>query len=778
MAQRKDKQADRIRQIFNRSNQSKRVQWEYINQKAFDFANDNQLSAKETQDLEDQGMPTFTINRISPVVEMLNFYATANDPRWQAIAVEGSDSKVAAVFSDMADYIWSLSKGNTLYSNAVNDSITKSMGWLHVVVDPDADRGMGEVKIEQPEPFDIYVDPKARDMLFRDASFIMIRKVLPKAQLIKLFPDKKVKINKAASSENNDYSYTEKAFDTYQKDFGYKDVVEADSVDPETGETDSLLEYFEMYEKVKIAYMNVFYRVPPTEEQVKEIQNTVNAQIEEMAAEMQVKMMEQQQQMQQAVESGEMLPERMQLEMQKAIKRMQEEIEMQRTQMMNALIQKATQVDNKVVTEKEYSILEKDPSFASILQEAIRFHGDRIRKICVAGDVTLYDIFLPDNITEYPIVPFHYKWTGTPYPISAVSPLIGKQREINKSHQLMVHNASLGSSLRWLHEEGAIDTDYWEKYSSSPGALLPVRPGSVPPTPVQPAPLSNAFYQIVQEGKGDMEYLAGIYSSMQGDTGAQHETYRGMLAMDEYGTRRVKQWMKNSIEPGLRQLGEVVKQFSQSVYTAHKIFRIVQPSALQEEREVQINVPLYNDFGEAIGRFMDYEVARFDVRIITGSTLPLNRWAYLAELKDMMQLGIIDDLAVLAETDIKDKELIAQRKSQLSQLQGQVSGLEEALKDKEGTIETLERQLVQAGIKGKVMQAEMEIDKKKNQVENRTEKEYLETQAKQKLLRNRMADQAAGNQKQTQADMKAKSKELDLQIKSVINNLQETKEPS
>ena len=234
MAKRKDKQAHRLRQIFNRCNQSNRIQWEYVNQKSFDFANDNQLSAKETQDLEDQGMPTFTINRIAPVVEMLNFYATANSPRWQAVAVDGSDSKVAAVFSDMADYIWSLSKGETLYANAVNDAITKSIGWMHVVVDPDADRGMGEVKIEQPEPFDIFVDPKARDILFRDASFIMVRKILPKAQLIKLYPDKKAKINKASSSENNDYSYTEKAFDTYQKDFGYKDVFEADSVDPET----------------------------------------------------------------------------------------------------------------------------------------------------------------------------------------------------------------------------------------------------------------------------------------------------------------------------------------------------------------------------------------------------------------------------------------------------------------------------------------------------------------------------------------------------------------
>ena len=104
------------------------------------------------------------------------------------------------------------------------------------------------------------------------------------------------------------------------------------------------------------------------------------------------------------------------------------------------------------------------------------------------GDKLIYQYDLPDNIQDYPIVPFHYKWTGTPFPISAVSPLVGKQREINKSHQLMVHNASLGSSLRWMYEEGSVDTDYWEKYASSPGALLPIRPGAAPPQAIQPAP--------------------------------------------------------------------------------------------------------------------------------------------------------------------------------------------------------------------------------------------------------------------------------------------------
>tara|TARA_R100001510_G_C7551520_1_gene135136 strand:- start:6 stop:317 length:312 start_codon:yes stop_codon:yes gene_type:complete len=103
MAKRQDKKALRVRDIFDNVNTGNRQQWEFINQKGFDFANDNQLSADDKEMLEEQGMPTFTINRIIPVVEMLNYYATANSPRWQAIGAEGSDSDVAAVFSDMAD---------------------------------------------------------------------------------------------------------------------------------------------------------------------------------------------------------------------------------------------------------------------------------------------------------------------------------------------------------------------------------------------------------------------------------------------------------------------------------------------------------------------------------------------------------------------------------------------------------------------------------------------------------------------------------------------------
>ena len=238
-----------------------------------------------------------------------------------------------------------------------------------------------------------------------------------------------------------------------------------------------------------------------------------------------------------------------------------------------------------------------------------------------------------------------------------------------------------------------------------------------------------------------MEYLAGIYSAMQGDTSSSADMpYRGMLAMDEYGTRRIKYWLKNCIEPALRQVGELVKQYSQAVYTAHKVFRIVQPESIEGEKQVEINVPIYNDYGEVIDKYMDYQAAKFDIRIQAGSTLPVNRWAYLEELKELMKMGVVDDIAVLAETDIRNKDKIVQRKSLYSQLQGQMEQMEEAIKDRDGTIETLERQLVQAGIKNKVMQGQVEISKQTNDSKSSIYKEELESKVQQKMLQKKIAD--------------------------------------
>jgi len=312
----------------------------------------------------------------------------------------------------------------------------------------------------------------------------------------------------------------------------------------------------------------------------------------------------------------------------------------------------------------------------------------------------------------------------------------------------MLHNANLASNLRWMYEEGSVPEEEWEQYSSAPGALLKYRQGFTPPTPVLPAPINNAFYTITQEGKADAEYISGVPSAMMGFTQDQSETYRGLLANDEFGTRRLKAWMGSITEPCLEHLGRIFQQVSQKHYTIEKVFRIVQPEAGQtpqeQEKEVRINIPIYNDYGEAIQKFKDYASARFDIRIVAGATMPVNRWALLEEYFKWFQAGLIDDIAMVAETDIRNKKQLLERKSMYSQLQGQVQQMEEAVKDKTGTIETLERQLVQAGIKMKVGQASNEI-----------RKDVLETESQQKLLRGMLKNEFEKMKIEMKADFEA-----------------------
>ena len=61
--------------------------------------------------------------------------------------------------------------------------------------------------------------------------------------------------------------------------------------------------------------------------------------------------------------------------------------------------------------------------------------------------------------------------------------------------------------------------------------------------------------------------------------------------------------------------------------------------------------------------------------------------------------------------------------------------MKKSVQDKEGTIETLERQLVQAGIKNKTMQGQMELNRKVAESKSQMDNEYKETKMLQQKLR-------------------------------------------
>ena len=245
------KRAHVNKQLWDRANNSHRQRWQSLSQKGHDFYLNEQLSKDEIDSLEEAGMPTFTINRITPIIEIMKYFVTANSPRWKAVGVTGDDVDIAQVHSEIADYCWHLSNGKSVYSQVILDSLTKGIGYFLVDVDGDADRGMGEVHFSRIDPYDVYVDPASRDFLFKDAAFISIRKNIARGRLMNMFPGDAAKIKKAEGPSGT-VSYSQ------------RDTDMPESIQPEDitmgitleAEDDDILPYYETYAKKKFLYYN------------------------------------------------------------------------------------------------------------------------------------------------------------------------------------------------------------------------------------------------------------------------------------------------------------------------------------------------------------------------------------------------------------------------------------------------------------------------------------------------------------------------------------------
>ena len=139
------KKAESVRELWQKAASNERQKWRSINQRGYDFYLNEQLTKEEKNALEESGMPTFQINRITPIIEIMKYFVTANNPRWKAVAVEGSDTNLAQIHSDISDYCWGISNGKAVYGSVILDCLAKGVGYFFVDVDTDLDNGRGDV---------------------------------------------------------------------------------------------------------------------------------------------------------------------------------------------------------------------------------------------------------------------------------------------------------------------------------------------------------------------------------------------------------------------------------------------------------------------------------------------------------------------------------------------------------------------------------------------------------------------------------------------------------
>ena len=220
-----------------------------------------------------------------------------------------------------------------------------------------------------------------------------------------------------------------------------------------------------------------------------------------------------------------------------------------------------------------------------------QFEIDRVRQVVSAGGELLFDVILP--LEEYPIVTMMNNHNRNPYPQSDVRMVKGLQSYINKIRSLIVAHASSSTNVKLLIPRGSMNRKQLEEEWGRAGtAVIEFDPELGQPIVAGPVPLPNELYKNEADAKADIEKILGIYALMQGDARQMPQTYKGTLAIDEYGQRRIKS-KRDDIEGAVNQLAKTVVQFIQATYTNLKVVRLLQPN--HKPKQVSLNQPIYDE---------------------------------------------------------------------------------------------------------------------------------------------------------------------------------------
>ena len=351
--------------------------------------------------------------------------------------------------------------------------------------------------------------------------------------------------------------------------------------------------------------------------------------------------------------------------------------------------------EEKILDMKNMEMLIEDKATAKAIEsgliDIVEITQKRIKLTCTLGQIVLYEKILETDI--FPIVPIPNIWTNTPYPMSDVRKNKDFQRFLNKTMSLITSHAQAASGLKLLIPQGSIeDVEELERDWANPNATIEYDPSFGEPHFPSPQPLASSVMQLPQLIEKYIDLNMGIFEMMQGNTDVAPKTSSATMMLEDFGQRRSKSKLRD-IEGSLKRLGKVIYNLAKSHYNFQKTFRIVQPN--NDLTEYTVNKRLYDDKSKEIMSIEnELVVGQFDIRVIGNSTMPSNKWGEWQMYMEAYQAGLIDKVEALKKTEIFDKEGVLQRTDIIAQLQQQLQGAQERIKNLEGDLQTAHRESV------------------------------------------------------------------------------------
>ena len=296
----------------------------------------------------------------------------------------------------------------------------------------------------------------------------------------------------------------------------------------------------------------------------------------------------------------------------------------------------------------------------------------------IVNDILLDSIDEPlgPKFKRFPFVHFPNTIVNSEYwGMSSIQPLEPLQLSINKRRQQIIDNIKILGNPPILNDRNSgLEEDIIE---GAPGEIITVNDINAIKW-LQPPSLPAGIFQLQQLDKSEFETISGQFDVVQGRTPTGIEAAAAIAELQEAAQVRTQPKI-DTLESALEDVGQIMLLLIQSNFTEEKALMLLGEEGRREE--VVVNEPRSLDEAEeeldialedaskveVITRALDLTRGDFDVEILAGSTLPINKNARLNEALLLLQAGAIDPEELLTTINHPRRKEIMARFEEIQQ---------------------------------------------------------------------------------------------------------------
>lgn len=318
---------------------------------------------------------------------------------------------------------------------------------------------------------------------------------------------------------------------------------------------------------------------------------------------------------------------------------------------------------------RDYTIIEGENDNGETIKKMKYPNG---RRVLIAGDVLLSDSENPYKDGEFPFREWKcYNLPNKFWGMGEVEQLVSVQKEICNLYDDIIENAHLMGNPIWIMDKNCGVAQ--GSLTNRKGLVVRKNPGTEVKRDAPPS-MPSYVKDIANDLKYDVQVISGVYDATRGERPTSVTSGVAIQALQESSQGRIRLKTQN-LERVLADVGSMwIKRIQQFWITPRKI-RVMGGEYTPNSEPILVQgQPV--QFKEIDNDMVDGD---YDVEILTGSSMAVNRSARLDQLLNMAQMPaedgkpIIDRRTILENSEIDNADEIIKRFEQVAQQEQQAA---------------------------------------------------------------------------------------------------------